>query len=246
VIWYLVQFGQIADHAPIRGFQNESLSTRFRHWVKHKDTAREAVWPPFARAVLAGLAHAPLTIVLDGTTAGRGCMVLIAGVVYHGADDSVALDGGQGQKGHLPQDEHCTLITRLQTVIPNQTRWWYSGMGGLTARSCSPRCARLDGSMCVALGSTFPFMPMNRVFKAGDLPLKRGEANAIADVKMTTARYGSALLAASGKPIRTRLSIWSRRWPILMSLRTGIGCDFELKACLPTVKVAGFTSTEVI
>ena len=76
-----VQFAQIADHAPIRGRKTESLITRFRRFVKHKAVTPEAVWLPFARAVLAGLAHAPLTIVLDGTTAGRGCMVLMASVV---------------------------------------------------------------------------------------------------------------------------------------------------------------------
>jgi hypothetical protein len=76
-----VQFAQIADHAPIGGRKNESLITRFRRFVKHKDITPEAVWLPFARAVLAGLAHAPLTLVLDGTTAGRGCMVLMARVV---------------------------------------------------------------------------------------------------------------------------------------------------------------------
>src|SRR5436309_9536361 len=66
-----VQFAQIADHAPIRGCKNESLITRFRRWVKHDAITLEAVWLPFARAVLQGLAHAPLTILLDGTTAGR-------------------------------------------------------------------------------------------------------------------------------------------------------------------------------
>src|SRR6266545_4200249 len=47
-----VQFAPIADHAPIRGQKNESLITRFRRFVKHDDITLEAVWLPFARAVL--------------------------------------------------------------------------------------------------------------------------------------------------------------------------------------------------
>src|SRR6266540_6264248 len=62
-----VQFDKLASHAPIRGRKNESLITRFRRWVKHADITPEALWLPFARAVLGGLAHAPLTILLDGT-----------------------------------------------------------------------------------------------------------------------------------------------------------------------------------
>jgi hypothetical protein len=52
--------------------------------VKHDAITPEALWLPFARAVVAGLAHTPLTIVLDGTTAGRGCVVLMASVLYQG------------------------------------------------------------------------------------------------------------------------------------------------------------------
>src|ERR671931_1511281 len=61
-----VQFAKIAAHAPIRKRKNESLITRFRRWVKHDDITPEALWLPFACAVLASLAHAPLTILLDG------------------------------------------------------------------------------------------------------------------------------------------------------------------------------------
>src|SRR6266542_3950376 len=108
-----VQFAQIADHAPIRGSKNESLITRFRRWVKHKDITPDVVWLPFARAVLASLAHAPLTIILDGTTAGRGCLVLMASVVYHGRAIPLLWTVVKGKNGHLPQAEHCALAVCL-------------------------------------------------------------------------------------------------------------------------------------
>src|SRR3954452_10538264 len=79
-----VQFAQIAAHAPIRRRKNESLITRFRRFVKHDAITPEAVFLPFARAVLQSLPHAPLHILLDGTTAGRSCMLLMASVVYRG------------------------------------------------------------------------------------------------------------------------------------------------------------------
>ena len=71
-----VQFAQIADHVPLRGRKNESIITRFRRWVKPDAVTPEALWLPFARALVEQVAHSPLTIVLDGTTAGRGCVVL--------------------------------------------------------------------------------------------------------------------------------------------------------------------------
>ena len=155
-----VQFAQIADHAPMRGCKNESLITRFRRWVKHKDVTPEAVWLPFARAVLAGLAHAPLTIVLDGTTAGRGCMVLMASVVYHGRAIPLLWIVVKGKKGHLPQDTHCALITRLQTVIPDTASVVLLGDGEFDGTQLQAAIRTADGSMSVVRASTLRFTPM--------------------------------------------------------------------------------------
>src|SRR5215211_4712482 len=124
-----VQFAQVADHVPIRGRKNESLITRFRRWVKHEAITPEALWLPFASAVLQGLAPTPLTIVLDGTTAGRGCVVLMASVVYRGRAIPLLWTVVKGKKGHLPQDVHCTLIGRLQELIPSDAKVTLLGDG---------------------------------------------------------------------------------------------------------------------
>jgi hypothetical protein len=189
-----VQFAQIANQAPIRGAKNESLITRFRRWVKHKDVTPEAVWLPFARAVLATLAHAPLTIVLDGTTAGRGCMVLMASVVYHGRAIPLLWTVVKGKKGHLPQDEHCALITRLQTVIPDTAQVVLLGDGEFDGTQLQAALRTAGWEYVCRTGINITIYAHDRVFTVGDLPLKRGEALAIADVQMTATRYGPVLL----------------------------------------------------
>ena len=112
-----VQFAQIADQVPIRGRKNESLITRFRRWVKHDAITPDALWLPFARAVVASLAQSRLTLVLDGTTAGRGCVVLMASVLYQGRAIPLLWTVVKGKKGHLPHQVHCALIQRLQNVM---------------------------------------------------------------------------------------------------------------------------------
>ena len=169
-----VQFAQIADHAPMRGCKNESLITRFRRWVKHKDVTPEAVWLPFARAVLAGLAHAPLTIVLDGTTAGRGCMVLMASVVYHGRAIPLLWTVVKGKKGHLPQDVHCALITRLQTVIPDTAPVVLLGDGEFDGTQLQAAIRTAGWAYVCRTGINITIYAHDRVFTVGDLPLKRG------------------------------------------------------------------------
>ena len=189
-----VQFAPIADHAPIRGQKNESLITRFRRFVKHDDITLEAVWLPFARAVLAGLAASPLTILLDGTTAGRGCMVLMASVVYQGRAIPLLGTVVKGKKGHLPQHVHCALIRQLREVIPAQATVLVLGDGEFdgTALQAAIRAAKWDDACRTA--SNITIYAADRVFTVGDLPLQRGEAVAIADVEMTGARYGPILL----------------------------------------------------
>ena len=129
-----VQLDKLASHAPIRGRKNESLITRFRRFVKHKHITTDALWLPFARPLLAGLAQLPLTILLDGTTAGRGCVVLMASVVYRGHAIPLLWTVVKGKKGHLPQETHCALIKRLQTLIPETAQVMLLGDGSVSRR----------------------------------------------------------------------------------------------------------------
>src|SRR6266540_7168063 len=189
-----VQFAQIADHAPIRGRKHESLITRFRRFVKHKAVTPEAIWLPFARAVLASLAQAPVTLVLDGTTAGRGCLVLMASVVYHGRAIPLLWTVVKGKKGHLPQHVHCALIRQLREVIPAQATVLVLGDGEFDGAELQAAIRAAKWDYACRTASNITIYAADRVFTVGDLPLQRGEAVAIADVEMTAARYGPILL----------------------------------------------------
>jgi hypothetical protein len=189
-----VQFDKIASHAPIRGRKNESLITRFRRWVKHDHITLEALWLPLARAVLSSLAHAPLTILLDGTAAGRGCVVLMASVVYRHHAIPLLWTVVKGKKGHLPEALHCELIRQLQELIPPDATVTLLGDGEFdgTELQTSLRARKWE-YVCRTARSILIFA-QDRLFTVGDLPLSRGEAVAIADARMTAKQYGPILL----------------------------------------------------
>ncbi len=189
-----VQLDKIAAHAPIRKRKNESLITRFRRWVKHTDLTPEALWMPFAAAVLAGLAPAPLTILLDGTTAGRGCVVLMASVVYRGRAIPLLWMVVKGKKGHLPEQLHCALIRRLREVIPAQAEVMLLGDGEFDGTELLSTIRASNWHYACRTATNILIYAQERVFTVGDLPLRRGEAVAIADVQMTAKRYGPVLL----------------------------------------------------
>ena len=189
-----VQFAQIADHAPLRGRKNESLITRFRRFVKQKTVTPEAIWLPFATTVLASLAHGPLTLILDGTTAGRRCVVLMASIVYHGHAIPLLWTVVKGKKGHLPQAEHCALIKRLQAVIPETAQVVVLGDGEFDGTQLQAALRSAGWAYVCRTAVNITIYAHNRVFPVGDLPLKRGEAVALENVQMTTERYGPVML----------------------------------------------------
>lgn len=189
-----VQFAQIADHAPLRGRKNESLITRFRRWVKQKSVTPEAVWLPFARAVLTSLAHAPVTIILDGTTAGGGCLVLMASIVYHGRAIPLLWTVVKGKKGHLPQAEHCALVKQLQTLIPTTAQVMVLGDGEFDGTELQATLRTAHWQYVCRTATNITIYAHDRVFAVGALPLKRGEAVALDNVQMTGERYGPILL----------------------------------------------------
>ncbi len=189
-----VQFEQIAEHAPIRRRKNESLITRFRRWVKHHAITPEAVWLPFARAVLQSLPHDPLYILLDGSTAGRGCMLLMASVVYRGRAIPLLWSVVKGKKGHLPQEVHCALIRRLQAVIPTDAQVVVLGDGEFDRTQLQATLRAAKWEYVCRTGTNILIYAHDRIFTVGDLPLSRGEAVAIEGVEMTAAHYGPVLL----------------------------------------------------
>ena len=189
-----VQFDKIAAHAPIRARKNESLITRFRRFVKHDDLTPEVLWLPFGRAVLAGLAHAPLTILLDGTTAGRGCVVLMASVVYRGRALPLLWSVVKGKKGHLPEQLHCALIRRLREVLPAHADVLLLGDGEFDGTQLQATIRASNWHYVCRTATSILIYAHDRVFTVGDLPLARGEAVSIADVQMTAKRYGPVLL----------------------------------------------------
>ena len=191
-----VQFDKLASHAPIRARKNESLITRYRRFVKHKHISADTLWLPFARPLLQGLAQTPLTIVLDGTTAGRGCVVLMASVVYRGRAIPLLWCVVKGKKGHLPETVHCALVRRLQQLIPSDASVTLLGDGEFDGTDLQATLRSTNWQYVCRTASSILIHAGARVFSVGDLPLARGEAVYMSDVRMTAKQYGPVLLLA--------------------------------------------------
>lgn len=122
------------------------------------------------------------------------CVVLMASVVYRGRAIPVLWSVVKGKKGHLPEQVHCALIRRLQEVLPAQAQVLLLGDGEFdgTQLQTTVRAAGWQYACRTAINITI--YAQDRVFAVGDLPLARGEAVAVVDVRMTAERYGPVQL----------------------------------------------------
>jgi hypothetical protein len=110
------------DGSSPKGGGRESRAKRFARWLQNRAVTGEALFRPYAEALIASLPPGPLVLIMDGSQAGRGCMVLMLSVLYR--------QGGKGRalplcwlvvrapKGHFAQERHTELVAQAQGIIP--------------------------------------------------------------------------------------------------------------------------------
>ena len=97
--------------------KEKSIEMRMRRWVKEAIDV-EAVYMPFARQILKALSPLPLVLVMDGSQAGRGCMVLMVGVLYQKRALPIAWLVYKGKKGHTSAERHKQVLEKVLPLLP--------------------------------------------------------------------------------------------------------------------------------
>jgi hypothetical protein len=98
--------------------KEKSIEMRLRRWVKHSQVDVEVVYMPFVRQILEALASTGLILVMDGSQAGRGCMVLMVGVLYKKRALPIAWVVYKGKKGHTTAQRHIQALEKVLPLIP--------------------------------------------------------------------------------------------------------------------------------
>jgi len=112
-----VQFEKMAGEIPAP-IQDASIAERLRRWVRNPNAAPEVFFTPFATALLAALADTPLVLAMDASSIGRGCQVLVVGVVYQQRLLPVAWVVYKGGKGHAPASTHIAVLEQVLPLLP--------------------------------------------------------------------------------------------------------------------------------
>ena len=114
------QLSTMSSEVPSQA-KDQSIEMRMRRWVKD-DLDVEAVYMPFARQILEALSHLPLVLVMDGSQAGRGCMVLMVGVLYQKGALPIAWLVYKGKKGHASAERHIQVLEKVVPLLPKDSQ----------------------------------------------------------------------------------------------------------------------------
>jgi hypothetical protein len=191
-----VHLATIADHAPSGGADQESLIIRFRRWLKNDKTTLNGWFLPVAKALLAKLAQPPLTLVLDGSVVGRGCLALMLSVLYQGRALPLAWIVVKGKKGHFPQETHCELIAQIQALIPAGAEVTVLGDGEFDGTEFQAALRSLKWSYVCRTAPNLLMRVEGQQFSVGAMAPRRGEKLGVRAAYLTAEQYGPVSVLA--------------------------------------------------
>jgi Transposase DDE domain len=191
-----IHLSRIADQAPSAGANQESAITRFGRWLKNDANTLDGWFLPVAEALLTTLAQQPLTLVLDGSVVGRGCLALMLSVVYQGRALPVAWVVVQGQKGHFPQETHCALIAQIKYLLPPTTEVTMLGDGEFDGTDFQAALRALHWQYVCRTAPNLLMTVYGRQRHIGALAPTRGELVAVRPAWVTAEEYGPVSVLA--------------------------------------------------
>ena len=114
------QLSQMGAEVPVET-KEKSIEMRLRRWVKNSKIETETVYMPFAKQILQALSANPLILAMDGSQVGRGCMVLMVGVLYKKRALPIAWIVYRGKKGHTTAERHIEALEKTLPLMPEES-----------------------------------------------------------------------------------------------------------------------------
>jgi hypothetical protein len=113
----------------------DSRVKRLARWLQNDKVTYDIYFLPYATALVECLRHQTLVIIFDASVVGRGCISLMACVIYKNRALPLCWITQPGSKGHLAESIHVELALNLKTIIPKEAAVIFLGDGefdGLT------------------------------------------------------------------------------------------------------------------
>jgi hypothetical protein len=186
---------RLASKSPSFGAKQERRLKRFQRWLTNERVTSESFFLPFAQALLLALAHLPLVLIMDGSTIGRGCLVLMLSVRYRGRALPLAWTVVRGTKGHFPATTHRQLVKQVLPIIPAGADIIFLGDGEFDGTELQGYLEELSWRYVSRTAcNTLLWWGETSQYHLRDLGVERGACLWVREARVTAARYGPVLV----------------------------------------------------
>jgi hypothetical protein len=169
---------------------------RFRRWLKNESIEAEIYFLPFVEQVIASLCHQTLTLVIDGSVVGQGCVCLMVSVIYNKRALPLMWVVRQGKKGHFQESMHIELIQAVHELIPAGSDVVCLGDGEFDGTQWLETLNQFGWHYACRTAKTAKCYEAGEEFTLQDITPSQGQCTGIADVQFTQKAYGPVLAVA--------------------------------------------------
>ncbi len=191
----------VAKKVPVGG-KPQSRIRRMERFVANDAIDTQTYYLPYVEVLLQSLPPGPLVLVIDGSEAGRDCVLLSINVVYQKRALPLCWLVVKGKKGHLSEQTHIQLVNKVADLLPAERRILFLGdgefdgvelLGTLTKHGWDYVCRTAKNVVLTEAGERF---------QPTDLLLEPGDRIELPDVGFTATEYGPVLVSI----------VWEARW----------------------------------
>lgn len=180
------------DHA-----KADSRIKRYSRWVQNEGIEYEGYYLPFVSELLTHLAQTHrLVFVIDGSEVGQRCITLVISLIFGKRALPITWLVVTGSKGHLPEDLHLKLLSKLQAILPENCQAIFLGDGEFDGVQLQEALQSLHMDYVCRTAKNIQLYEDGLLFSFGDLLVRPGDQISIPNVGFTRQEYGPLMVIA--------------------------------------------------
>ncbi|MBF0415457.1 MAG: hypothetical protein HQL79_06780, partial [Magnetococcales bacterium] len=186
-----VNLPKVASEVP-DGNKPSSREKKFCRLIDNQNIYYEKYFLPYVKTMLSNLGGEFLVIAIDGSTVGRGCITLMASVIFQGRSLPIAWLVVRGKKGHLAESLHLELLISLKDIVPDGKQVVIVGDGEFDGIKLQDYVKSCGWNYVCRTGVNISIVWNGHEVKCGDATesLEPGKYIIFKDVLFTEERYG--------------------------------------------------------
>ncbi len=200
------------------GSKPQSRVRRLERFLVNETIDTKTYYLPYVQVLLANLPLGPLVLVIDGSEAGRNCVLLSINVVYKKRALPLCWLVVKGKKGHLSEQLHIQLVEKVAALLPTERTILFLGDGEFDGVELLSTLGKLGWNYVCRTAKNVVLSEAGERFQPADLLLAPGDRIELPEVGFTAAEYGPVLVGI----------VWEAHWKEPLILVSNL--DFLVEA----------------